>query len=364
MSTKNSATRLRWLFFFTRWRGIAAWLGPLFLIEILILIYIQAVQWSREVEALSRRERLHAIDSCFLDSELLSLQRAEERDELPENLLDIYWGQYLNLVSGTGREETARTARGQSRARRGQLRQTRAAERREEIERLLRAGLPVAAVDAAFKLPPEVALTEAGRAIQVRVRKELLRRTGLVFVDWKDGSRTGSANAPRIRRTPYLIEARPVSREEFADARRMISSVEAVDDVSPPATGVAFEEAQAFAAARGRRLPSFAEREAAEREIRLVQPPGPAPSPTLDAAPHSEWIEAQSSDEIARRGYGWCFAAVADPERNGIGVAPHVAPQVALTERRRMDRGHADVSFRCAIDLARAIELEREGPRR
>jgi len=368
MSSQNPMPRLRRLFFFVRWRGIAAWLGPLLLVAILTLLYFQGVQWGQEVDAIGRRERLRAIDSSFLDAELLALQRSEERDELPDNLLEIYWGQYLNLVAGTGREEAARTSRSQSRARRAHERHARAAERREEIEGLIQAGRPIAAVDAALKLSPDVALTETGRAVLARTRKELSRRTGLVLVDWRGKEPAENTSGPRVRRTPFLIEARAVSREEYAATRLKTATGVAADASSGPATGVSFEEACAFAASRGRRLPSPAEREEAEREIRLLQPPCIEPEPAGGSLLVSEWVQAHSNDELARCGYGWCFTAVLDPPANGSWAAvcspsPASSPAsspAAVIERRRMDRGHGDVGFRCAVDLATAVALERD----
>jgi hypothetical protein len=312
-------------------RAAIAALGPAVLAIVAGSIFLDLERWKAEADALGRRANLLAIDGRFLEAELAALARDEGSDTIDIPLRDKFWDQHERMVAGTPREPLVRNEREACRAAREDRRCAESSRRLQAIEDLLEAGNLREAARMALDRPrggtDRVGKLDGAIAAAFRAR-------GLILLPGGDRTVGCGGDRQEARIDPLVVDSLPADRSAVEAFRlsRSGADVPQKERGGPcgdpdPATGVSFHEARSFAAASGKRLLTLAEREAVEEELRADRPPLPAGL--------LEWVLPERRDALGDAGYGWCYGLAGNP----------------VVFRRKADRGHPDVTFRCALPI-------------
>jgi len=285
--------------------------GLALLLAVTVLLVSQAAAWYSTRQAMASPSRPDAVSATLLQEEIAAIRKKDGAGA---------WKQLEETLRGTAWEETAREAAKSPMA---------AATRRREGEDAAKIAAAQARVDAGDWAAAITILLPAGKEPLSREARDVLGRAaeglhekeGMVCVPGVDG--------PEGRTKPFLMDAAPLTRAAAGDG-----------DSPEPASGLSFDAAQEIARARGKRLITGKEWEAAILFSRSGSPRELAPERITGLEGSLfQWVEDESNDDLATAGYGFC--------RGGSRpLVPGTSPV-----RRRKSGTHQDVGVRLVRDL-------------
>jgi serine/threonine protein kinase len=314
--------------------------GPLILVAVLVVLFLQGFAWMRARTALasSSREAQIAAELISRNVDALVLWTRTSGAQVAE--AEERWEELSRLFQGTSWEPHILRRSRQALAHVPRPGQRRIREELMKVRSEAGDGRWVEALEGLLALqhaPESEELEEVAR----QVRRGLYEDLGMVFIPAGEVGIVRHGEKTRLEVPPFLADAGLLPREEHKEppapgeeGAREAGSAEA-------RVGISFEEAESLAAAAGKRLPSEAEwdRLAAMRTSKGEWEEFAASR--IQDIPGSvfQWVAEQVPDSLTGEGYGVCRGG----GRPGI---PGTHPL-----RRRKKLGYPDVGVRFVQDV-------------